>query len=67
MGPILGIRSIPKAISLSREIPRRSLGKTSGNLLTTGIDYSDRLLVLKSLTLTRWYKQTLRFQHAVSN
>ena len=52
-------KSIPKLIFHSGGIPRRSLGKTFGNYLTTGTDSIAGIFESKSLTLTIWYKQPL--------
>ena len=56
---VSGSKSMPKSISHPRGIPGRSLGKTSGNSLTTGTDSVGGTSESRSWTLTLWYKHPL--------
>ena len=50
-----------KSISHLRGTPRRSLGKTFGNSLTTGTESIEGVSHSRSLTLITWYKKTLGY------
>ena len=56
---VSGSKSMSKLISYSGGIPRRSLGKTSENSLTTGTESMGGISESRSWTLTIWYRQSL--------